>query len=293
MCSSDLAWRRRTVGFTGSDERMLTSWVLVARLAGGAEIRRDPDGTMTMKVMHSKESIPAAVTVQEEALVARVRHSAAREEEWRKKEAETKQRASAAPPKPTKNARRHARDRALAKEQKRELAELRAQKQQQQQQQQPQGDEQPMEEDIGSASQQQPPPQQQPVAAAATPSAGAGSVAEAGVRLLEQAIAQLTQLAPLQSGPGVAETRDRQIELDLPGGSARLHVVVKANTKGAAWSDKEFGKRLQETLRGAGAAPAQWQQLLMKFVNEELDTPWNRESQDPTGAGQLAWLGRA
>mgnify|MGYP007114555408 FL=1 len=150
-----------------------------------------------------------------------------------------------------------------------------------------------MEEDIGSASQQQQPPQQQPVAAAATPSAGAGSVAEAGVRLLEQAIAQLTQLAPLQSGPGVAETRDRQIELDLPGGSARLHVVVKANTKGAAWSDKEFGKRLQETLRGAGAAPAQWQQLLMKFVNEELDTPWNRESQDPTGAGQLAWLGRA
>ena len=48
---------------------------------------------------------------------------------------------------------------------------------------------------------------------------------------------------------------------------------VKTGTKGAKWSDEEFGERLTVVLRGAGVA--QWQELLMKFKREEMDKPWN------------------
>ena len=275
------ARRPRTVGFTGSDERSIVAWALAARLAGGAEIRRDPDGTMSMKVMHSKESIPAAVMVQEEALVARVRHSAAREEEWRKKEAEARQRVSTAPPKPSKNAKRHANERAKLKELKREHAQLLAEKEQQQQQQQ--GGE-----AMEVASEPQPQQQQQqnkPAAAAAAAAPdGAGTVAEVDGKLLEQVIAQLTQLAPLCSGFGAAETRDRHIYLTSGFVPMRLPVKVKANTKGASWTETEFGERLENALRGARAE--QWQEPLMKFVKEELDAPWNSGSEaSPFGAG--------
>ena len=91
------------------------------------------------------------------------------------------------------------------------------------------------------------------------------------IKLVEQVVQQLTELAPKQSGFGPAATNDRHILFAQP--YTRLPVKVKTGTKGAKWSDEEFGERLTTVLRGASAA--QWQESLMKFVREEVDKPWN------------------
>ena len=90
--------------------------------------------------------------------------------------------------------------------------------------------------------------------------------------MLRQACEEITKLAPKCDAAGFGvSTRDRHVA--LPGDGERLPVKVKANTKGARWTDKEFGERLYEALRGVRAE--QFQEALKKFVNEQLDTTGN------------------
>ena len=264
------AGRLRTGGFTGGLDRRVQSCVLAARNCGGSEVRLEPDGTVVVVVKHSKDCIPAAVTMKEETLLAGLAAQQRRQQEWLDKQAAAGA-DKPAPAKPSKNARKHAREREKRREIKRELEQMRDEKRQQQPQQQE--EESAMEEDPA------PPPQQQQSQstptrkfvrhAPATAPAGAGSVPAQG--LLKQAIERITQLAPKCDGFGPAKTRDRYVV--LPGDGERLPVTVKANTKGARWNDKEFGERLSEALRGVRAE--QLQEALMKFVNEQLDTTGN------------------
>ena len=261
--------RTRSGTFTSQHERILNAGMAAARMYGGSEVCMEVAGAkMTIEVKHSKDvELPV---VEKKIAIALV---AAEEQERRQQEWIDRGVTAEAPatPKKTKSARRHERDREKRKEMERELKQMRDEKRQQQPQQQE--EESAMEEDPA------PPPQQQQSQstptrkfvrhAPATAPAGAGSVPAQG--MLKQAIEQITQLAPKCDGFGPAKTRDRHVV--LPGDGERLPVTVKANTKGARWNDKEFGERLSEALRGVRAE--QLQEALMKFVNEQLDTPGN------------------
>ena len=129
------AGRLRTGGFPGSLDRRVQSCVLAARNCGGSEVRLEPDGTLVVVVKHSKDCIPAAVTMKEETLLAGLAAQQRRQQEWLDKQAAAGA-DKAAPAKPSKNARKNARARAKRKEDMRELERFREEKRQQPQQQQ-------------------------------------------------------------------------------------------------------------------------------------------------------------